>query len=93
MDLNHRIVARLKFLRQMRAHADMLEFSIGERVEFDSGGGGLKAGVLTKYNRKTVTVITDSGEQWNIAPCYLRSVAESRTSQPIEPQMLEHHKK
>ncbi len=35
IDLNHRIVARLKFLSQMRAHASMLNFSIGERVAFD----------------------------------------------------------
>jgi len=32
IDLNHRIVARLRFLRQLHAHATMLEFRIGERV-------------------------------------------------------------
>ena len=31
IDLNHRIVARLRFLHQMRAHAEMLEFKIGDR--------------------------------------------------------------
>ena len=30
IDLNHRIVARLNFLRQLNAHASMLEFRIGE---------------------------------------------------------------
>ena len=34
VDLNHRIVERLRFLAQMRAHARMLEFSIGDRVGF-----------------------------------------------------------
>jgi len=24
--------------------------------------------LLTKYNKKTVTIITDSGEHWNVAP-------------------------
>ena len=28
--LNHRIVARLRFLSQMRAHAQMLDFKIGD---------------------------------------------------------------
>jgi hypothetical protein len=32
VDLHHRIVERLRFLEQMRAHASMLEFSIGDRV-------------------------------------------------------------
>ena len=37
IDLNHRIVERLRFLGQMRAHARMLEFRIGDRVLFSSG--------------------------------------------------------
>jgi hypothetical protein len=37
VDLNHRIAARLRLLAQMRAHADMLEFRIGDRVAFASG--------------------------------------------------------
>ena len=31
IDLNHRIVARLRFLRQLETHVTMLEFRIGER--------------------------------------------------------------
>ncbi|WP_244137097.1 hypothetical protein [Burkholderia pyrrocinia] len=31
-DLNHRIVERLRFLQQMRAHTAMLKLSIGDRV-------------------------------------------------------------
>jgi hypothetical protein len=34
IDLNNRIVARLRFLQQMRAHVEMLEFNIGDRVTF-----------------------------------------------------------
>ena len=28
--------------------------------------------MLTRYNKKTVTVITDDGGQWNVSPNYLR---------------------
>ncbi len=31
IDLNNRVVERLKFLNHMRAHAQMLEFRIGDR--------------------------------------------------------------
>jgi hypothetical protein len=34
IDLNNRVVARLRFLNQMRAHSQMLDFKIGERVTF-----------------------------------------------------------
>src|SRR5215208_7176476 len=75
IDLNHRIVERLRFLHQMKAHAKMLEFKIGDRVAFRTEEGGVIEGMLTRYNRKTVTVITDDGGQWNVAPAFLSRVA------------------
>lgn len=68
IDLNHRIVERLKFLESMRAHAEMMEFSIGEKVTFSPPGHGEVTGMLVKYNKKTVTVITDKGQKWNVSP-------------------------
>src|SRR5271166_7150823 len=52
IDLNHRIVARLRFLNQMRAHSEMLEFRIGDRVAFRPSGQGRVEGLLTRYNKK-----------------------------------------
>jgi hypothetical protein len=71
-DLNHRIVERLRFLSQMRAHSRMLDFRIGDRVTFQPDGRPPGVGMLTKYNRKSVTVITDDGQKWNVAPSFLR---------------------
>ena len=36
IDLNHRIVERLRFLNQMKTHADMMTFRIGDRVTFQT---------------------------------------------------------
>ena len=77
VDLNNRIVARLKFMQQMRAHADMLDFRIGERVSFQPDGHPLLTGVIAKYNRKTVTVITENGQQWRVSPALLRKAAST----------------
>ena len=77
IDLNNRIVQRLRFLNQMRAHARMLEFRIGDRVSFHPDGYPVLYGMLTRYNKKTVTVITDSGQHWNVAPSRLRKADES----------------
>ena len=74
IDLNHRVVARLRALRDMRAHVGMLEFRIGDRVTFQPPGRERLSGVLTRYNRKSVTVITDEGAQWNVAPSLLTKV-------------------
>lgn len=72
IDLNHRIVERLRFLQHMRAHGAMMEFSIGQRVVFDAPGQPQVTGVLVKYNKKTVTVVTDEGQRWNVSPGLLR---------------------
>lgn len=74
IDLNNRIVARLRLLQQLRAHASMLEFSLGERVSFQPEGHPVLFGVITKYNRKSVTVITETGQHWTVAPTFLRKI-------------------
>lgn len=71
IDLNNRIVERLRFLDRQRAHTQMMEFSVGDKVTFEPGGRPPVVGILTRYNRKTVTVITDQGERWNVAPSLL----------------------
>lgn len=80
IDLNNRIVERLRFLSQMHAHAEMLEFKIGDRVSFRPAGRGEMVGMLTRYNRKTVTVVTDDGQRWNVSPTLIRKVAKGTKS-------------
>jgi hypothetical protein len=80
IDLNNRVVARLQFLAQMRAHAQMLEFKIGDRVSFQPDGHRRVVGMLTRYNRKTVTVITDDGQRWNVSPRLLGRADEPQRS-------------
>ena len=57
IDLNNRIVARLKFIQQFRAHAKMLEFSIGDRVSFQPEGHPELTGMLTRYKIFKVKVM------------------------------------
>jgi hypothetical protein len=79
IDLNNRIVARLRFLQQMRAHVEMLEFKIGDRVSFLPPGQGPVEGMLTRYNKKTVTVVTDEGRQWNVSPALLNKAVSAKS--------------
>ena len=79
IELNHKVVARLRFLHQMRSHSAMLGFRIGERVKFHPDGRAVVFGTLTRYNKKTVTVVTDAGENWNVAPGLLSKVDSPST--------------
>jgi len=80
IDLNNRVVERLRFLHQARAHSRMLEFSVGDRVSFHPEGSEPLLGVLTRYNKKTVTVITEQGQRWNVSPSLLRKVKDAGSS-------------
>ena len=93
IDLNNRIVERLKFLQQMRAHAAMLDFSIGERVSFQPGGHPVLTGIISKYNKKTVTVVTSDGQQWNVAPTFLSRVRAPSGAEPTHGQVINLHRK
>ena len=87
LDLNHKVVERLKFIRQAHAQRKMLEFRIGDRVSFEPEGRGTKVGILTKYNRKSVTVITEDGGHWTVPPCYIKRV-EQTESPPQQHQQI-----
>ena len=48
--LNNRIVERLRFLIHMRAHAQMLEFKIGDRVSFQPAGHPIAGDRVRSHN-------------------------------------------
>jgi len=93
IDLNNRIVERLRLLNQMHTHGRMLQFKIGDRVSFQPEGHSVVIGMLTRYNRKTVTVITDSGQRWNVTPALLRRVNNSSRADDLAPNVIPLRKK
>ena len=78
IELNHKVVARSRFLGEMRSHAAMLDFRIGEKVRFRPDGHSELTGTITKYNKRTVTVITDGGQHWNVSPGFLKKTAAAQ---------------
>jgi len=84
LELNQRVVARLKMLESMQVHIEMMRFNPGQRVSFAHHGGRI-LGRLVKYNRKTVTVVTDDGQRWNISPHLLSVVKDAGVAEPQQP--------
>ena len=78
VDLNNRIVARVKSLQKARAHASMPAFSLGAKVSFQPDGQPVLFGVIAKYNRKSVTVVTKGGRHWTVAPNFLHKIEPAR---------------
>lgn len=84
IDLNHRIISRLRFLRDMRSHAAMVNFRIGEKVRFRPAGHPEIKGTLTRYNKKSVTIIAEDGMRWNVHPSFLSKVAPNTSERGRE---------
>jgi hypothetical protein len=82
VELNRRIVAPLRYIQEVRTRHQMISFNVGDRVRFHPPGHDPKTGVIVKYNRKTVTVVTDDQHQWNVAPVFLSRVIDADSSQP-----------
>ena len=93
VDLNNRIVERLRFLNQARAHTRMLDFSVGDKVSFQPDGGEPLFGVLAKYNKKSVTVVTEQGQRWNVSPGLLRKIKDVSETNAQQANVVEFRKK
>jgi hypothetical protein len=66
----------------------MLDFKIGDRVSFQPEGHRMIVGVLTRYNKRTVTVITGDGQRWNVAPQFLQRVVEPGDLRVDDPNVV-----
>jgi hypothetical protein len=72
--LNRLIVERLNLISQARSTNLMIHFTRGDRVGFQAPDGRTLEGIVLRLNKKTVSVATDDGHQWNVAPGLLRLV-------------------
>jgi len=86
-DLHHRITESLRMMQQLRAHGAMMEFSIGDRVAFNADGRRI-AGVIARYNRKTITIIADGGHRWNVSPGFLTRAEPHATQERAGPTVV-----
>ena len=82
--LNHHIIERLKMLESLDAHKSMMQFHPGARVSFDSPHSGRLSGTVMKFNRKTVTVVTDTGQRWNISPHLLSPIKNVQAGMVVD---------
>ena len=81
LDLNRRIVERLRLIRSARQLTQLAQFSVGMQVEFDTDDGRTIRGTVARVNRQTATVVGPAG-QWRVSPSLLR-VAQNQTGRVL----------
>ena len=71
------------------AHQSMLQFSVCDRVRFDTPDGRWISGILTRYNEKTVTVLAeDAGLLLRSASMEYRSAVRCTGNSEKGPELL-----
>lgn len=93
IELNHSIVERLKFLDTIHTHEEMMQFNRGDKVSFQPSDRERQIGTLVKFNKKTVTVITESGQKWNISPQALSKVKSVKSKNSGKSNVIDINKK
>jgi len=83
IDLNHRIIDRLKVLELANTHDAMTAFRLGERVTFHPDGHDVIFGFISRLNQKTITILSEDGHKWRVAP-QLVSKASASSDQPVD---------
>ncbi len=81
VELNDRVIERLKYLDAVYAQRAMMVLNIGSQVSFDSSRHGRVFGTLIKFNRKTVVVLTEDGVQWRVPPDILTPIKDATPKQ------------
>ena len=66
IDLNRRIVERLRLIRSARQLVQLARFTVGVQVEFATDDGRIVRGAITKLNRKTATVCCNTSGHWHV---------------------------
>ncbi|MGP4123938.1 MAG: hypothetical protein ACTXOO_06015 [Sodalis sp. (in: enterobacteria)] len=74
--LHDRIVKRLNILQRQRTMQSMADFRPGDIVRFQTDEREI-TGVLIRLNKKSVSVHTENGNRWNVAPQLLTLVKRS----------------
>ena len=78
LELNRRIIARLKYLSERYTLEFSKKFRIGDVVEFRSEESMIR-GIVIRINRKTLSIKTEEGH-WNVPPQFLRKVGKGEKS-------------
>lgn len=80
LELNKKVVTQIKYLQDVKRFENMMQFSLGEKVSIEIPDHGRQLATILKFNKKTVGIVTEVGEEWNVPPTALRKIKQANTT-------------
>jgi len=77
MMINQLVVEKLKYIQKSSSLKAMSNFIVGDRICFERNDE-LVTGVVKKLNQKTISIETDEGIGWNVAPSFLKRYIDAQ---------------
>ena len=74
--LHDKIAHRIWQLQQAAYSGKLQEFQIGEKVRFRNEHGETVSGIIIRVNKKSLTVRTDTGNEWYVHPWAVTKVGD-----------------
>jgi len=67
-ELHWKILKRMQKFRKMKLYEDLQKFDVGDRISFKGKGEELLTGTVIRVNQKSLSIKTDQGTMWYVAP-------------------------
>jgi len=67
-ELHWKILKRIQKFRKTKLYEDLQKFDVGDRISFKGKGEELLTGTVIRVNQKSLSIKTDQGAMWYVAP-------------------------
>ena len=74
VELEQQVALRLRDLEAGRTPIEMRHFKVGESVSFEPPGRQKQACKVIRFYKRTVMILTESGQKWKVAPHLLKKI-------------------
>ena len=73
IELHWKILKRIQKIRKMKLYEDLQKFDVGDKVSFKDKGD-IITGIVVRVNQKSLTIKTDQGTTWYVAPALVTKI-------------------
>jgi hypothetical protein len=72
IDLNRRVIERIKYLQRAKVTELMESYDYGDEVYFHDKDQNIIHGKVIRFNQKSITIKENCGMEWRVSPSFVK---------------------